>query len=341
MTHLWIQHSKPALVLAPMDGVTDAPMRALLSEMGGFSFCVSEFLRVTHQVYPNRTFIEHVPELLTQCRTPSGTPIQLQLLGGDEEMMAQNAIKGCELGAQAIDINFGCPSPTVNRHDGGASLLRYPERIRRIVSAVRSAVPASIPVSAKLRLGWENREDIFINAEQAALGGASWLTIHARTKVQGYAPPAHWRYIGEIRKRLSIPVVANGEIWSFEDFLKCREETQAEHFMLGRGIFGNPALAPQIAQELGLLPKTELPRYSTAAQDWIPILRRFAEISAPMSEGSQYTARRIKQWLKYGSVKRPLPWFDEVKRTTQLEEIFSILNRQQTSIYDSPSLTNH
>src|SRR4051812_25679195 len=172
----WISHEKPAVVLAPMEGVTDAPMRTLLTERGGFTFCVSEFLRISQELLPHRVYTEHVPELLTECKTPSGVPIQIQLLGGDEEKMALSALRACELGAGAIDLNFGCPAPTVNRHDGGASLLRYPHRIRNIVSAVRKAFPPEIPVSAKLRLGWESMEDILLNAEQAALGGASWLT---------------------------------------------------------------------------------------------------------------------------------------------------------------------
>src|SRR6478609_5011361 len=114
MQSKWITHDQPALVLAPMEGVTDAPMRALLTEQGGFSFCVSEFLRVTQDLLPAHVFYRHVPELNSGCRTPSGTPIQIQLLGGNEEAMATNAQRACDLGARAIDINFGCPSPTVN-----------------------------------------------------------------------------------------------------------------------------------------------------------------------------------------------------------------------------------
>ena len=99
----------------------------------------------------------------------------------------------CDAGALGIDINFGCPAPTVNSHDGGATLLKYPHRIREIVRAVRDAVPSDLPVSAKLRLGWESIDDIYENARMAADGGASWITIHARTRAQGYQPPVYWR----------------------------------------------------------------------------------------------------------------------------------------------------
>src|SRR5207248_8564004 len=97
-------------------------------------------------------------------------------------------------------LNFGCPAKTVNRHDGGATLLKYPQRIRDIVRAVRAAVPGHVPVSAKMRLGWDSIDPIEENAAMAAEGGASWLTIHGRTRLAGYAPPIFWRPIGRVRE---------------------------------------------------------------------------------------------------------------------------------------------
>src|SRR3954470_23925874 len=188
-----ITRGRPALILAPMEGVTDAPMRALLSERGGFSFCVTEFLRVSQDVVPAKVFRASVPELLRNgCTTPSGLPVSVQLLGGDPGRLAESALVAVRAGALAIDLNFGCPAPTVNRHDGGATLLKHPQRIRAIVEAVRQALPPSIPVSAKLRLGWDSLDPVHENAEMAAQGGASWITIHARTKMQGYQPPVYW-----------------------------------------------------------------------------------------------------------------------------------------------------
>lgn len=317
-----------------MEGVTDAPMRALLSERGGFNYCVSEFLRISQDVLPPKVYLEHIPELRADCRTPSGTPIQVQLLGGNEELLALSAVRACELGARAIDLNFGCPAPTVNRHDGGAALLRYPDRIRSIVAAVRAAVPAEFPVSAKLRLGWDDMNAIHLNAERAAEGGASWITIHARTKVQGYIPPAHWKYIGAVRKNLDIPVVANGEIWTREDFLKCRDETGCEHYMIGRGALADPELSWVISHELGL----KLPSrcqslegsFSTRAREWLPLIERFAEHCAAHVEthsGAPYTVRRVKQWVKMASLKKELPWFELLKRTQTLSEVYAVLSQ--------------
>ncbi|HWA81865.1 MAG TPA: tRNA-dihydrouridine synthase family protein, partial [Fimbriimonadaceae bacterium] len=163
-----LEPDKPALILAPMEGITDAPMRALQGELGAFTFAVSEFLRVSQEPIPLKVFLRDIPELQTGGRTPTGLPVQIQLLGGDPGRMAASAVTACEAGAGAIDINFGCPAPTVNRHDGGASLLNHPGRIREIVAAVRDATPSEIPVSAKLRLGWDCIEAVDENCAMAA-----------------------------------------------------------------------------------------------------------------------------------------------------------------------------
>ena len=198
----------PALILAPMEGVTDAPMRAVQGSVGAFTFAVAEFLRVSHAVPPRHVFYHHVPELRTGARTLTGLPVQVQLLGGDPGRMAESAARAHELGATAVDVNFGCPAPTVNRHDGGAALLRHPTRIRDIVRAIRAALPAHVPVSAKLRLGWDGIDAIHENAAMAAEGGAAWLTIHGRTPrrrvraadpLGAYRPCA--RAVGAARRR--------------------------------------------------------------------------------------------------------------------------------------------
>ena len=169
----------PALVLAPMDGVTDPTMRAFMGRLGAFSYAVSEFVRVSADPLPAKVFRREVPELLNGGRTLTGMPVQVQILGGDPEKMALSARAAYAAGATAIDLNFGCPAPTVNRNDGGASLLRAPCRIRDIVRAVRDALPPEVPVSAKLRLGWDTIDAIRETSAMAAEGGAAWLTIHA------------------------------------------------------------------------------------------------------------------------------------------------------------------
>jgi tRNA-dihydrouridine synthase C len=303
-----------------MEGVTDAPMRALLTERGGFSYCVSEFFRISQDIPHERAFAEVFPELRHGSRTPSGTPVQPQLLGGDPGRMAESAARACRAGAVAIDLNFGCPAPTVNRNDGGATLLRHPRRIHEIVHAVRQAVPATIPVSAKLRLGWESIEDIHGNAEMALKGGASWLTIHGRTKAQSYRPPAYWEPIREVARNAGVPVIANGEIWTLDDFRRCREATGCEHFMLGRGAIADPMLALRIAAELGLARK-----YEPAALDWVALFERYNQLCAKLTPNPGYFLARSKQWLGMRAQRFPAPWITEARRAPNVEELMRIV----------------
>ncbi len=316
--------NSPALVLAPMDGITDAPMRALQGESSPFSFAVSEFLRVSSEPLPSRSFLRHVPELANGARTPSGLPVQVQILGGDPGRMARSAQVACESGASAIDINFGCPAPTVNRHDGGASLLRHPDRIEAIVDAIRRALPAEIPVSAKLRLGWDDIDPIFENAKRAAGAGAAWITIHARTRTQGYAPPTYWPQVGRVREHVHCPVVANGDIWSLADFRRCREETGCLHYMLGRGALANPGLAREVALELGL------PAPPARPETW---LERFEKLLywTEYYEGriAPQAVMRLKQWLNLAGRFGDFPYFDQLKRmptTVALLEALALLS---------------
>jgi tRNA-dihydrouridine synthase C len=315
-----LEPNTPALVLAPMEGITDAPMRALQGLSGAFTYAVSEFLRVSASVIPSRVFLRDVPELCFGGRTPTGLPVQVQLLGGDRDRMAASAASAFEAGAKAIDINFGCPAPTVNRHDGGASLLKHPERIREIVAAIRGAVPAEIPVSAKLRLGWDSIESIHENAAMAAEGGASWLTIHARTRTQGYTPPVFWPAIGQVRANLGLPVIANGDIWTFEDFLRCREETGCRHFMIGRGALADPSLPHRIAAELGI--GTSQP----VKTDWAALFRGLVGFMECENEKPNGPAlMRLKQWMKLAMRFGRFPYFEELKQSQTLAEFFERL----------------
>ena len=170
----------------------DSIMRELLTGIGGYERCVTEFVRVSQTLLPKRVFYRYAPELQSEGLTPSGVPVYVQLLGSDPALMAANARRVAAIGARGIDLNFGCPAKTVNRSCGGAALLRTPDLIRSICVAVRDSVPSSIPVTAKIRLGFDSDAELESIVTALAQAPLSELTIHARTRRQGYRPPAHW-----------------------------------------------------------------------------------------------------------------------------------------------------
>ena len=305
------------IMLAPMEGVVEHHVRDILTRLGGLDGCVTEFIRVTDQKLPYKVFYKFAPELESQCKTPNGTPVKVQLLGSKPEPMAINAQELVRYGAKAIDLNFGCPAKTVNAHEGGACLLRTPERVYSIIKAVRDAVPREIPVSAKIRLGYEDRNAYLDNARAVEAAGADELTVHARSKADGYKPPAYWHYIADIKSELKIPVIANGEIWSVEDYLRCREQSQCDDVMLGRGLLSCPDLARQI--------KAHLAGEAYQPLSWAEIcttLFDYYRLTTPLYE-TRNCGNRVKQWLMYLSRQYPEAgvFFEDIKRKTTPAEL--------------------
>ena len=284
------------LLLAPMEGLLDYRLRDVLTRVGGIDRCVSEFIRITDMPLPKRVFTRIVPELLNGSRTPSGVPVRPPLLGSDPVCLAENAARLAELAPAGIDLNFGCPAKTVNQHRGGAVLLDEPELLAAIVGAVRRAVPVSVPVSAKMRLGFLDDSRAVECAQALASGGACELVVHARTKVDGYRPPAYWERVRAIADAVRIPVVANGEIWTVQDAQRCREVSGCKALMLGRGIVSDPGLALAIgARDKGFDDGgSALPQVPWDAM--LPLVGRYwalvGEQIAP-----RHHAGRLKQWL--------------------------------------------
>jgi tRNA-dihydrouridine synthase C len=283
----------PSLVLAPMDGITDAVYRELLtSRVGGIDLCVSEFVRVNGEPVPAHVLAREVPELLRGGRTRGGVPVAVQLLGGRPEPMAITAMRAAELGAYAIDLNFGCPAKTVNNHDGGATLLQRPCRIAEVVGAVRAAVPSAIPVSAKVRLGWDSAANIVDIARAAEAGGASWLTIHARTRTQLYAPPVDWAAIGRARAAIAIPVIANGDLCTPADLERCAAVSGCSSFMIGRAAMADPWIFRRVRGEA-------LPAFDR--QGMHALLVAYVEMLIAAGVVERSALARLKQWLRFAA----------------------------------------
>ena len=303
------QPQRPYIALAPMEGLMDAHLRDLVTRVGGIDHCVTEFIRVVDQTYPDRVFYRLCPELHQGGTTAAGTPVHVQLLGSNPEAMAANALRAAQLGAPAIDINFGCPARTVNRNRGGATLLQDPEALHDIAHAVRQAVPSQVPVSAKIRLGYSDKSQFLDIAQALEDSGVQWLTVHARTKTEGYRPPAYWNYIAHIKQRLTIPVIANGEIWTAADAEHCMQQSQSDLLMIGRGLVSMPDLGLQIKTHFGLA--------QHQAFNWQQQLALFLAM-VPKLEAltDKALTDRLKQWLFYFTRHyAPLAeLFDEVKR---------------------------
>ena len=282
------------LILAPMEGLLDHGLRELLTRAGGVDRCVSEFIRITDQLLPERVFTRIVPELHNGGRTLAGVPVRAQLLGSDPVCLAENAARLAGLGPAGIDLNFGCPAKIVNRHGGGAALLEEPETLFAILAAVRRAVPAHMPVSAKMRLGFNDDSRAVECALALAGGGADELVVHARTKAQAYRPPAYWERIADIRAAVRIPVVANGDIWTLDDARRCRQASGCESLMLGRGMVTDPGLALAIRASM----PGAVPQAGVGWPELVPLLAEFWHI---VCTGLDLRARagRLKQWLNF------------------------------------------
>lgn len=311
------------LALAPMEGLVDDILRDVLTRVGGVDWCVTEFIRVNDQLLPEHYFRRLAPELARGAKTRAGTSMRVQLLGSDPICLADNAAFACTLGAPVIDLNFGCPAKTVNRSRGGAVLLKEPELLERIVREVRAAVPPEIPVTAKMRLGYENTDQALDCARALAAGGASQIVVHARTKTDGYKPPAHWEWIARVQDIVNIPVFANGEIWTLEDWRRCREISGARDIMLGRGLIARPDLALQIAaanEGREILAMTWLDLFPFVQDFWAQVQHKLPPRQSP---------GRLKQWLgwlrrSYGGAAS---LFDEVRCENNVAKISVMLDR--------------
>lgn len=310
------------LYLAPMEGLADYVLRDVLTGIGGFDGCVSEFIRVTGSLLPNRVYEREAPEVLEGARTRSGTPMVVQLLGSDPHWMARNAAHAATLSPHGVDLNFGCPAKVVNQHGGGAMLLADPEQLNRIVSAVRAAVPPDIAVTAKMRLGVSDTSLAIDCATALAEGGAASLVVHARTRDHGYRPPAHWEWIARIDAAVKVPVIANGEVWTVADWERCRAVSGCADVMIGRGAVSDPFLALRIR---GLMDR------AASGAEWQAVLCYIAGYLRTLQARvtSRHEHGRVKKWLSY--LQRTWPQAAElhaaIRRVQDSHEILALIER--------------
>ena len=305
------------VLLAPMEGVLDSLVRELLTEVNDYDHCITEFLRVVDQLLPVKSFIKLCPELNHASRTSSGTLVRVQLLGQHPQWLAENAARAVELGSWGVDLNCGCPSKLVNGSGGGATLLKDPELIYQGTKAMREAVPADLPVTVKIRLGWDSGARQFEIADAVQQAGASELVVHGRTKEDGYkADRINWAAIGDIRQRLSIPVVANGEIWDWQSAQDCLAATGCDSVMIGRGALNVPNLSRVIKYNAPRMPWPEV----------VQLLQKYSQLEKQGDTGMYHVAR-IKQWLGYlrKEYTEATDLFTEIRTLKRAEEIGRVI----------------
>ncbi|MGY6528457.1 MAG: tRNA dihydrouridine synthase DusB [Cyanobacterium sp.] len=240
---------------SPLSGVTDLVFRRLVRRYAPQSMTYTEMV--------NATELSHMKQLPRLMEIdPHEQPISIQLFDCRPDFMAQAAIKAVQEGAQTVDINMGCPVNKITKRGGGSRLLREPEVAIALVREVKGAV--DVPVTVKTRLGWNDQEiNIIEFAQRMEEAGADMITIHGRTREQGYTGKARWEFIAEVKKKLTIPVIANGDIFSLEDALRCLEVTQADGVMCSRGTLGYPFLVGEIDY---FLKTGNIPIYPTIKQ---------------------------------------------------------------------------
>jgi tRNA-dihydrouridine synthase B len=340
-TELRLRHLtlRPNLVLAPMEGVTDLTFRRLIRTIGGTGLTVTEFI-------PAEGLRRDIPRVLEMVQfDPDERPVSIQLYGRTAEALAEGARIVEDLGADIVDFNMGCPSKKVCAHSGGSALMKEPELARALVRAIRGAV--KIPFTVKMRSGWDhehkNAPDIAWMCQEE---GAELVTVHWRTRTDGYGGVRELDTIRAVKARLRIPVLANGDILDAASAAETLRATGADGVMIGRGAIKNPWVFKQIHAAMHGLPEVVVDAderervllgYFADIRDKFQhdkgALGRFKKIAKYFTHGVPYGSVLREGVLHAHTVDQALSvvhdFFDRLRRFQRGEEPHPFLGRDE------------
>ncbi len=314
---------------SPLSGVTDKVFRRLVRRHAPESMMYTEMVSAAE--------LKHLRQLPEVMDIDAGErPISIQLFDCRPDFLAEAARKAVDQGADTIDINMGCPVNKITKNGGGSSLLKDPKTAMQIVEAVCAAV--AVPVTVKTRIGWSEEA---INAVEFALAmesaGAQMLTLHGRTRAQGYNGIAQWNWIGRVKAALTIPVIANGDIFSVDSALRCLQRTQADGIMCSRGTLGYPYLVGEIDHFLKTgerLPQPGPIERLQCAREHLEMLWDYKG-DRGIRQARKHMAWYAKDFAGAAELR------DQLYQTTSVEQGSQLLAAAIVKLQNSPDLDDH
>lgn len=320
-------HIETPLVLAPMAGVTDVAFRHICRQLGA-GYTITEMVSAKALCYQDKKTIPLMKLGPGEC------PAGVQLFGSDIGCMEEAAaIAGEVSGADILDVNMGCPVPKVANNGDGSGLLKDLDKACRVAEAVIKGAGGR-PVTVKMRLGWDKGAIVCLElAKMLESIGVAAITLHGRTKVQMYSGTANWDYIREMKQALSIPVIANGDVFSGQDAARILRYTGADGVMIARGVFGNPWIFQQAKAAINGEPIPPLP----------PLAERCDVAVQQFEMAAQYKSEKIaclEARKHYAWYLKGVPyagyWKSEISKITTLDDVYRVTAGIKRELRDAP-----